>query len=485
MRPPRLDHLALLLGWLAGAPPAWAATHGGHGAIVIRNVTIVDPERDRLEPRRDVVILGDRIVAIQAGGTARPPEDGRVIDGAARFLMPGLWDFHVHVFSAPGEEDLALPLYLLNGVTGIRDVGALRSLPEQQAVAAAVARGERVGPRIVLAGALIDGPPGSWPGQLVAGDPGEGRARVREAKAAGWTSVKSYSLLGEATYLAIADEARRQRLPLFGHIPESVRLETAVAAGHRSIEHFGRVTQACSTAEAGMVAANAAALLADQPLPALMRVMAGHNQTTLEHWEARRCAEVGRLLVRADVAVMPSLMVSDFYLGKDPAPDDPRLRTVPAAVRAQWAQGDWRRQQLSATLLALAPRSVALDWRTLALMRHAGVTLLAGTDAAYANPFLFHGFTLHDELARYVATGLTPRQALLAATVNPGRFLRRPDLAGRVAEGQKADLVLLDANPLADIAATRCIHAVVADGRLFDRAALDALRREVEERAAR
>jgi imidazolonepropionase-like amidohydrolase len=319
----------------------------------------------------------------------------------------------------------------------------------------------------------------------VSGDPGEGRARVREAKAAGWTSIKSYSLLGEGTYLAIAEEARRQRLPLFGHIPESVRLETAVAAGHRSIEHVGRVTQACATAEAEMVAANAAALLADQPLPALMRVMARHNRTTLEHWEARRCAEVGRLLALADVAVMPSLMVSDFYLGKDPAPDDPRLRSVPVAVRAGWARGDWRRQQLSAELLALAPRSVALDWTTLALMQRAGVTLLAGTDAAYANPFLFHGFTLHDELARYVAAGLTPRQALLTATVNPGRFLGRPDLLGRVAVGQKADLVLLDADPLADIAATRRIRAVVADGRLFDREALDALRREVEERAAR
>jgi len=482
MRRPRLDRLALLLGWLAGAPPAWAARTG---AIVIGNVTIVDLQRDRLEPRRDVMILGDRIVAIQAGGTANPPEGGRVIDGTGKYLMPGLWDFHVHVFSAPGEEDLALPLCILNGVTGIRDVGALRSLPEQQAVVAAVARGERVGPRIVLAGALIDGPPGSWPGQLVASDAGEGRARVRQAREAGWTSVKSYSLLSEATYLAIAGEARRLRLPLFGHIPESVRLETAVAAGHRSIEHFGRVTQACSTVEAAMIAANASALLGDQPMAALMRVMAGHHRTTLAHWEAARCAEVGRLLARADVAVMPSLMVSDFYLGKDPAPDDPRLRSVPAAVRAQWAQGDWRRQQMSAELLALAPRSVALDWKTLELMQRAGVTLLAGTDAAYANPFLFHGYTLHDELGRYVAAGLTPRQALATATVNPGRFLRRPDLAGRVAKGQKADLVLLDANPLADISATRRIRAVVANGRLFDRAALDGLQREVEERAAR
>jgi imidazolonepropionase-like amidohydrolase len=467
---------------LTASPPAAHAT--SDGATVLRNVTIVDIERNRLQPRRDVVIVGDRIVGIQAGGTARAPRQGRVLDGAGKFLMPGLWDFHVHVFSAPGEEDLALPLYILNGITGIRDAGALRTLPQQRAVAQAIERGQRVGPRMVLAGALIDGPPGSWPGQMVARNAADGRARVREAKAAGWRFIKSYSLLPEDAYLAIADEARKQGLPLFGHIPESVTLDTAVKAGHRSIEHFGRVTQACTSAEAAMIAANAQALRSAEPLPALMRVMAGHNHTTLDNWSAQQCERVTQRLAQAGVAVMPSLMVSDFYLGKDPAPDDPRLRTVPTAVRTQWNQGDWRRQQMSPELLAIAPRSVALDWKTFKLAHDAGVPLLAGTDAAYANPFIFHGYTLHDELARYVQAGLTPQQALRTATVNPGRFLKRTDLRGRVAWRQKADLVLLDANPLSDINATRRIHAVVANGRLFDREALDALQREVETKAA-
>lgn len=476
--------ISLLLA-LCLALPATAARATGDDATMLRNVTIVDIERNRLVPRRDVVIVGDRIVGIQAGGTARASKQGRVLDGSGKFLIPGLWDFHVHVFSAPGEEDFALPLYIVNGITGVRDAGALRTLPEQQRVAAALSRGERIGPRLVLAGALIDGPPGSWPGQMVAATPAEGRQRVREAKAAGWRFIKSYSLLAEPTYRAIADEARRQRLPLYGHIPESVRLETAVRAGHRSIEHFGRVTQACSSAEAPMIAANAAALREPEPMPALMKVMAGHNKTTYDSWNAALCARVTRRLARAGTAVMPSLMVSDFYLGKDPAPDDPRLLTVPQAVRAQWGQGDWRRQQMSPDMLEQGPRSVALDWRTFKLAHDAGVMVLAGTDAAFANPFLFHGYTLHDELARYVQAGLTPQQALMTATVNPGRFLKQRDLAGRIAVYRKADLVLLDANPLADIAATRRIHAVVANGRLFDRVALDAMLRDVRERAAR
>jgi len=454
-------------------------------AIVLRNVTIVDVEHNGLVPHRDVVIVGDRIVGIQAGGTARAPRQARVLDGTGRYLMPGLWDFHVHVFSAPGEEDFALPLYILNGITGVRDVGALRTLPEQQRVAADIERGERIGPRLVLAGALIDGPPGSWPGQMVAATPDEGRQRVREAKAAGWQFIKSYSLLSEPTYLALADEARRQRLPLYGHIPEAVLLQTAIGAGHRSIEHFGRITQACARDEGAMIVANAQALKASEPMPALMAAMMGHNQRTLASWDETRCSQVLRRLAQSRVAVMPSLMVSDFYLGKDPKPDDPKMRSVPAAVRAQWGQGDWRRQQIPPELLAQAPQSVALDWRTFKMAHAAGVTILAGTDATFANPFLFHGYTLHDELARYVKAGLTPQQALLTATVNPGRFLGRRDLAGRVGIGQMADLVLLDANPLEDIGAIRRIHAVVANGRLFDRETLDALLRDVQDRARR
>jgi imidazolonepropionase-like amidohydrolase len=167
------------------ATAASVATAAGDAATVLRNVTIVDIERNRLRSPRDVVIVGERIAAVRAGGTARAPRQGRVLDGRGKFLIPGLWDFHVHVFSAPGEEDFALPLYIANGITGVRDAGALRTLPEQQRVAKAIERGERVGPRLVLAGALIDGPPGSWPGQMVAANPDEGRARVREAQAAG------------------------------------------------------------------------------------------------------------------------------------------------------------------------------------------------------------------------------------------------------------------------------------------------------------
>ena len=343
----KLRHLTQLWAIAAAFTTAFGAAVRSENSLLLRDVTIVDVKQGRLQLGRDVVIEGDRIVGVQAGGTTRAPRTGLVLDGHGKFLIPGLWDFHAHVFSAPGEEEIALPLYIVNGITGVRDAGALRTLQEQQRVVKAIEKGERVGPRIVLAGSLIDGPPGAWPGQMVAASAEEGRARVREAQALGWTFIKAYSLLSETTYLAIADEARLRRLPLYGHVPESVLLETAIRAGHRSIEHFGRITQACSTAEATMIAANAVALSETDPMAALMRTMASHNKATFDHWDARQCGRVVRKLARARTAVMPSLMVSDFYLGKDPPADDPRLRTVPQAVRAQWRQSDWRRQRMS------------------------------------------------------------------------------------------------------------------------------------------
>jgi imidazolonepropionase-like amidohydrolase len=133
--------------FLAWAVAAFDASATSDGALVLRNVTIVDIERNRLDPQRDVVIAGDRIVGIQGGETERAPKQGRVLDGRGKFLIPGLWGFQVHVFSAPGEEDFALPRYIVNGITGIRDAGALRTLPEQHRLAPAAERGECVGPR--------------------------------------------------------------------------------------------------------------------------------------------------------------------------------------------------------------------------------------------------------------------------------------------------------------------------------------------------
>ncbi|MGB8816697.1 MAG: amidohydrolase family protein [Rhizobiaceae bacterium] len=451
---------------------------------LIRNVHIVDVETGAASEAKDILIGGGIIASISApSGSAF--SGGRELDGKGGYVIPGLWDSHVHVFSSADEHKTAFRLYLLNGITGIRDMGALLPLDEQKRIAAGVEAGSIMGPRIILSGAWIDASPGSWPGMFLANTPEEGRARVKEITKQGWAAAKSYSMLGQDTFLAIADEAKKQNLPLVGHIPESVTLETAIKAGQNGMEHFGRVTTACSTQEAAMIDRVQSALKADDPRSAMIAEMATHNKIVLETWDLRLCNRILAEMARANLHVTPTLIVSDFYVGKRPEANDLKMRTLPSAVRAAWTRPDFRLEAMTDELRALAGQSIALDWKTFKMAHDAGVPILAATDASFANPFIFHGFSLLDELDRYVEAGLSPRQALLTATLAPARFFKLKSQDGPVAVGRRADLVVLKDNPIAGLQTLRTPLAVIANGRILDRAALDDLQRELESEAAR
>jgi hypothetical protein len=450
---------------------------------LIRNVNIVDVETGTVIESEDIVIKDGTIVSI-AKTTGSGFSAAFEIDGKGGFVIPGLWDSHVHVFSSADEHKTAFKLYLLNGVTGIRDMGGLLPLDDQKRIAAGVEAGSILGPRLVLSGAWIDAAPGSWPGMFLADTPEEGRARVKEIAAQGWAAAKSYSMLSEETYLAIADEAKKLNLPLVGHIPESVTLETVITAGQSAIEHFGRVTTACATEEAAMISRVRTALKADDPRAAMIAEMATHNKIVLETWERQLCDRILAKMVRANVYVTPTLIVSDFYVGKRPEPDDIKMRTLPSAVRTAWSQPDFRLDTITDELRALADQSIALDWKTFKMAHDAGVPILAATDASFANPFIFHGISLLDELDRYVEAGLTPREALFTATVAPAQFFKLKNQDGKIAVGSRADFVIVKDNPIENLATLRAPHAVIVNGRILDRAALDALQRELEAAAA-
>jgi hypothetical protein len=180
-------------------------------------------------------------------------------------------------------------------------------------------------------------------------------------------------------------------------------------------------------------------------------------------------------MAAAGVHVSRTLVVAGFYIGDRPAPDAPRMRMLPAEVREAWGRPDFRLEAMTDEVRALAGDSIALDWRTFRMAHAAGVPILASSDASFANPWLFHGFSLLDELDLYVEIGLTPREALLTATVAPPRFFGLADQDGTIAPGRRADLVLLDANPLGGLETLRRPRAVIVGGHVLDRAALDAL----------
>jgi hypothetical protein len=455
--------LALFLS--AFAPPTAAQD------LILRDVRILDVEEAALSVNRDVAVTDGRVSAIAPELDATAPVE---IDGAGRVLAPGLWDSHVHVFTSPDEPDAALPLYLVNGITVIRDMGALWPIGDMQALARAIEEGTRPGPRVILSGAWVDGSPGSWPGMFLADTPDEARAIVDRIASEGWAAVKSYSMLLPEVHAALAEAAAEHGLPLVGHVPEAVTLGAAIDAGQAGLEHWGRVTQACATREDALVRGMEDALRRGDDQPALLARLATHNGIVLESWDEMRCRDVVVRMARAGVHVSPTHVVADFYLGVRPGPETPRMQMLPDPVREAWAGPDFRLDAMTEEVRTRADASLALDARVFEMAHDAGVPILASTDASFANPWIFHGFSLHDELRRYTERGLSTREALATATVAPRRFLLGE--SGRIEPGTRADLLLLQGDPLQDLNLLQDPDAVIVAGHVHDRASLEAMR---------
>ena len=407
--------------------------------LVITNVTVVDVDSGRLVPDRTVIVRGTRIAAVGEASLTPLPANAVVVDGSGRFLIPGLWDFHVHALFDPEAARTFLPRFVAAGVTGVRDMGG--SLGVLRAVRWAMLAGTMVGPRLVAAGAVLDGPEPVDPSvSFAVGDSADASAALDSLVRAGADFVKVYTLLPREAYFVVLREAHRRGLQVVGHVPIGVSVREAVDSGQRTIEHLrDEVGQLCMSA-------------ADQSCSSLLDTL-----------RAR-----GTWLVPTLVVLRVKAILDDTSLVLDP-----RLQTMPDLVRSGW---DGVRERARERPAGYWPERRARFFGDLELTGaawRAGVPLLAGTDAGAL--YTYPGSSLHDELVQLVRAGLTPAAALRAATLGPAEFLGATDSLGTVAAGKVADLVLLDADPLADIGNTRRITAVVLNGRLLARPALDSL----------
>jgi imidazolonepropionase-like amidohydrolase len=448
---------------LVGCAPGTAAPGP---PLAITHVTLIDGVGGA--PRADVTVLvvGRRVGAVGAAGTVAVPAGARVVDGRGRFLIPGLWDMHAHAFAYDFPR-FAAPLLLANGVTGVRDMGYYvdsAAFWRREVAAARV-----LGPRLVVGG-RVDGPgPGPpWVSRVATAD--DARRAADSLVRLGADFLKVYSRVPREAYVALADAARRLGVPLAGHVPYAVSVAEASDAGQRSVEHEDDLMRACSSRDAELRAAlGDRAALAGRRVVEVMRDQARAMRASDA---PARCRALLARLARNGTWVVPTLTVYQPYAhALDSAGTRPeRLAYVPRALREAW-----RRRP---SVAAFEPRDTAVAAAFFSLartgeMRRAGVRLLVGTDAPL--PYVVPGFSVHDELELLVRAGLTPMQALQAATREPAVYLDALDSLGAVAPGRLADLVLLDADPLADIRNTTRIHAVIADGHLIDRAALDAM----------
>ncbi len=428
--------------------------------LVIAHVTVIDMTGATPQPHMTVVVTGDRIAALGKTGKIKIPKGAQVVDARGKFLIPGLWDMHVHLGMC-GEA--CLPLFVANGVTSVRDLGG--DLDQIKAWRKQMAAGTLLGPRIKAAGPVLEnprflqvierlaaalGPQGELLKREAAMRMGVGSAEdaartIESLKQRGVDVIKFRTHASPEVFLAIAREAKRAGLPLAGHEPMGVSLKEASDAGQSSIEH---------------------ALFSP-----LLPEFTPEERSEL----ARHLFENGTWLVPTLISGRTTRLLTpeemDAAIEDVRGERDARRKYVPDGL-VDW----WRLHR------TLDQFESPLDWRAayaraldeLRAMHQAGVGFLAGTD--FGARLVYPGFSLHDELALLVdEIRMTPLAALQAATLNAAKFFNLQDSLGTVENGKLADLVLLDANPLEDIRNTQKIRAVVLNGRYLDRAALDLL----------
>jgi imidazolonepropionase-like amidohydrolase len=390
------------------------------------------------KPDMTLIIVGNRIAEIGRTGKVRVPKGARVINTTGKYLIPGLWDMHVHLGDEDFDKNSYLQLFIANGVTGIR---IMEGAPEYHVWRREAEDGVLLAPRMAIASQIIGF------GELSNISEAQAREEVRKAKRAGADFIKVHDNLSRAAYFALIDEAKRLGLPVEGHTPITITAAEASEAGQKSIEHL-----------TGMSPAEDDVAVAGKWFSVFKK-----NQT----WQCPT------LIMRHNYA----LLNDSSFTG------DPRLKYVKLSWRERWLRMTKEAATWSADEAAKRKETIRKEDSLVGEMQKAGVSILAGTDDA--NPYVFPGFSLHDELTLLVRAGLSPIEALRTATYNPAKFLGLLSSLGTVEKGKYADLVLLDANPLENISNTKRVAAVIMSGRYLQRESLDKILADVERAAKR
>jgi imidazolonepropionase-like amidohydrolase len=428
--------------------------------VAIVGVTIIEVESGDQHAPMTVIIRSDTIAAIGRTDQLPVPDDAVRIEGEGHFLIPGLWDMHTHAHRR-GRSAWHYPAYIAHGVTGIRDMGT--DLDSATAHRASW-RSEAIAPTVWWGSPTIDGAEPVLPFGVPVTDPDEARAIARRFADLGFRFLKVYDLIDTASYRALCEEARRLGVPVEGHVPLKLSPAEVAEAGQRTIEHLTLVLEACIPGTLTWVSADTTGdsmgLLAD-----------GRLAASLNEYDTATAQALFARLAEAHVWQVPTLvqMRGAFFIRDSVFANDPRLSTLPSAVRAEW---DAYRRETPDTVLKAGALVFERQLAMVGEMHRAGVPFLAGTDAS-AEPWVFPGTSLHDELALLVEAGFSPLDALRTATLNPARY--RGEGGKLIAPGSVADLVLLDGDPTQDISRTRHIEGVVLRGNYLDRAALDEL----------
>ncbi|MGO1003745.1 amidohydrolase family protein [Lysobacter sp. CA196] len=447
--------------------------------LLIRHANVIDVVDGKTRADQAIAVRGERIVAIVDDAKAKRYEAGQSVEAEGKYAIPALWDMHVHFGGGDKlieENKNLLPLYVAHGIAAVRDAAGDLS-PSVFEWRDAIAAGRLDGPTIFTSGPKLEGYKSIWPGDIEVGNAAEIAKALDRLQ--GWKVdfVKiTDNTLSPDLFLDALKQAHARGLRASAHVPFNLTIDAVSAAGLSSIEHIDYAYKAGSPQEAEIGAMVARGEIDSRE--GWNRIQASFDEDTA------RAAY--RRLAKRGTAVTPTLNGSfvTTYLDRDDHRGDAYLRYIGPGLQATYA---WRVERAAKDDAAAIERRHQRYERSAAilpLLQSSGVSILAGTDAGFLNSFNYPGIGLHDELQRFVDNGLTPLQALQAATINGARFLGQERLHGRLAAGKAADIVLLDADPLRDIAATRRIDTFVLRGKVHDRKALDAMLEEVRTKVA-
>ncbi len=422
---------------------ATSVTAQQSGTVAFVNVNVIPMDRERVLRDQTVVVANGRITALGPAASTQVPQGATRVDARGKFLMPGIAEMHAHV---PGINAQATPeqqaqqkqsaeevlfLYVAAGATTIR---GMQGNPAQIELRRRVQSGELIGPRMVLGAPQLSG--NSAPNADSA------RARVRAAKAAGFDLLKVQETLSKEAYDAIVDEAKRQGMPWGGHVSNFVRLSGVLAARQSTVDHLDGYIEALA-GDPEVPPAQAALQADESKIPALALATKDAGVAvvpTMSLWETLQGAhEVAGLQTRPELKYVPPQMVQAWTNSVNDARSNANFNAQAAA------------------------RLIELRNKMLGALNAAGVTILMGTDAPQI--FSVPGFSLYHELPVMVKAGMTTHQVLASGTINVARFLGAEREAGTVAVGKRADLLLLDANPLESIDNIQKRAGVMVNGR--------------------
>ena len=413
----------------ANAPlPPSPEPRGVDADVAFVHVSLVPMDAPRVLSDQTVLVKGSRIVAVGPAATIAVPAGAKKIEGAGKFLMPGLADMHAHV-----NQRAWLVLLVANGVTTVRNMWAW--VPETLDWRAQIEQGALLGPTIITAGPILDGSPPVWDDSTSVKDAPEAAAAVRAQKASGYDFVKVYSNLSLEAYDAIVDEAGKLGLPVAGHVPDRAGLDHVLEKRQRSIEHLEGYLQFAQRDDSP--------LKEKIDLPSIRRA--------IDYLDETKLAALVQKTRAAGTWNCPTLISSAKYSSPAEAKVElvrPEMRFLTPGVRAMWDPANDRRyRDRTADDYEHRKRRSARERKLVKELHDAGARLLLGTD--FPSPFVVPGFNIHDELALFVAAGLTPYDAIRAGTADAAEYFG--DTFGVIATGKRADFILVEANPLEDV----------------------------------